>query len=145
MKRDCSGWAFMPCSGDDFGLTWLPPLKYLRILIRTWGQTQGASNHRRRGSAFSVMVGKYWNRLPASVVTAISLSIFKKGLEEVWTEAFPHLPHRLNTHLLISLFPPIPLACHPLAVITTIFYPTPCSVYVISSSPLWPTFYHYKP
>ncbi len=37
-KRDYSDWAFIPCSGDDFVMTSLPPSKYSRafwILIRT--------------------------------------------------------------------------------------------------------------
>ncbi len=37
-KRDCSDWAFIPCRGDDFGMTSLPPSRYSRgfwILIRT--------------------------------------------------------------------------------------------------------------
>ncbi len=54
---------------------------------------QGASRLRSRGSAFSVRVVKYWNKLPASVVTVPSVNVFKKRLEEVWTEVFPHLPH----------------------------------------------------
>ncbi len=54
---------------------------------------QGASHRRKRGSAFSVRVVKYWNELQASVVTTISVSVFKKRLEEVWTEVFHHLPH----------------------------------------------------
>ncbi len=89
---------------------------------------QGASHRRRRGSAFSVRVVKYWNKLPASVV-------FKKRLEKVWTELFPHW---LNT------YPPIPPAHHPLTVIISICNPTLCLIYVVSSDPLWPTFYHYK-
>ncbi len=51
---------------------------------------QGASRRRRRGSAFSVRVVKYWNKLPASVVTAPSVNVFKERLEEVWTEVFAH-------------------------------------------------------
>ncbi len=54
---------------------------------------QGASHCRKRGSALSVRVVKYWNKLPASVVTAPSVNVFKKRLEKVWTEVFPHLPH----------------------------------------------------
>ncbi len=54
---------------------------------------QGASHRRRRGSAFSVRAEKYWNKLPASVATAPSVNVFKKQLETVWTEVFPHLPH----------------------------------------------------
>ncbi len=40
---------------------------------------QGACHRRRRGSAFSVRVVKYWNKLPASVVTAPSVNVFTKG------------------------------------------------------------------
>ncbi len=54
---------------------------------------QGGSHRRRRGSAFSVRVVKYWNKLPASVVTAPSVNVFKKRLEKVWTEVFLYLPH----------------------------------------------------
>ncbi len=54
---------------------------------------QGASLRRRRGSAFSLRVVNCWNKLPASVVTAPSVNVFKKQLEKVWTEVFSHLPH----------------------------------------------------
>ncbi len=54
---------------------------------------QGVSHRRRRGSAFSMRVVKYWNKLPASVVTAPSVNVFKKRLEEIWIEVFYHLPH----------------------------------------------------
>ncbi len=54
---------------------------------------QGTSLRRRRGSAFSARVVKYWNKLPATVVTAFSAKIFKKRLEKVWIEVFPHLLH----------------------------------------------------
>ncbi len=67
---------------------------------------QGASHHRWRGSAFSVRVVKYWNKFPASVVTALSVNVSKKTLEKIRTEIFPHLPHWLNTHLPISNSPP---------------------------------------
>ncbi len=59
---------------------------------------QGASHRRRRGSAFSVRVVKYWNKFPASVVTAPSINVFKKRLEKVWIEVFPHPPHWLKCH-----------------------------------------------
>ncbi len=98
---------------------------------------QGASHGRRRGLAFSVRVVKYWNKLPTYVVTAPSVNIFKNRLEKVWTEVFPHLPHWLNTHIP----PPIPPAHHPLTDIISTCYPTPCSIYVVSSGPLWPTFH----
>ncbi len=53
---------------------------------------QGASQRRRRESAFSMRVVKCCNKLPASVVTAPSVNVFKKRLENVWTEVFTHLP-----------------------------------------------------
>ncbi len=43
-----------------------------------------------------------------------------------------------------STTPLIPPAHHLLTVIISISYPTPCSIYVVTSGPLWPTFYHYK-
>ncbi len=39
---------------------------------------QGPSRRRRRSGAFSVRVVKYWNRFPAHLVLAPSVSIFKK-------------------------------------------------------------------
>ncbi len=72
---------------------------------------QGASHRQRRESAFSVRVVKYWSKRPDSVVTAPSVNVFKKGLEKVWIEVFPHFPHWLNKHLPIALAP-IPPA-HP--------------------------------
>ncbi len=53
---------------------------------------QGASHRRRRGSAFSVRVVKYWNKLPASVFTDPSVNFFKKRLEKAWTEVFLKSP-----------------------------------------------------
>ncbi len=142
----------------------------------TWPERaplQGTLRYRlqRRGLAFSVMVVKYWNKLPPSVDTAPSVNVFKKRLEEVWTEVFPHLPPLLHT--------PPPPAHHSLTVIMSIHNPTPCFIYVsshwrehhtkvvqnsankilpfehqetiflqfiyvVSSGPLWPTFYYYK-
>ncbi len=54
---------------------------------------QGESQHLWRGSTFSMRVVKNLNKLPASIVTAPSFSIFQKRLAKVWTEVFPHLPH----------------------------------------------------
>ncbi len=106
---------------------------------------QGKSHRRRRGSAFSAGVVKYyWNKLPASALTATSFNIFKKRWDKVWTEAFPRLPHWLNAQLSKSILPPISHAHHPLKVIISICYPTPYSVYVVSSGQLWSNFYNYK-
>ncbi len=104
---------------------------------------QGTSLRRRRGSPFSVRVVKYWNNPPASIVTAPFVTIFKKRLEKVWTEALPYLPHRLKIHHHNSLTLP-PTARHSRTVPTFICYPNPCFVFVVSLGPLWPTFYHYK-
>ncbi len=126
---------------------WRQPFQHFSSLRGLRGHPfkvlQGASHRRRRGSAFSVWVVKYWNKLAASVVTAPSVNVFKKRLEKVWTEVFPHLTHRLSTHLPISLSP-IPPSHHPLTVTMSICYSTPCSIYVVSPGPLWPTVYHYK-
>ncbi len=65
-------------------------MQYIRYKSKV---LQDASHRRRRGSAFSVRVVKYWNKLSASVVTAPSINVFKKRLKKVWTEVFPHLPH----------------------------------------------------
>ncbi len=56
-------------------------LTYLKVL-------QGASHRWRWESAFSVRVVKYWNKLPASVVTAPYDNVFKKRLAKVWTEVY---------------------------------------------------------
>ncbi len=52
----------------------------------------GPSRLRRRSGAFSVRVVKYWNRLPAHLVLAPSVSIFKKQLDRHWFEIFPPAP-----------------------------------------------------
>ncbi len=72
-------------------LFFLPPARH-GLRGHPYKVLQGASHRRKRGSAFSVRVVKYWNKLPASVVTAPSVNVFKKRLEKVWTEVFPHLP-----------------------------------------------------
>ncbi len=53
---------------------------------------QNKSHRRKSGSAFSMRVVKYWYKLPASVVMGPSVNIFKKRLDQVWKEVFPHLP-----------------------------------------------------
>ncbi len=76
----------------DPNLFFLPPARR-GLRGHPFKVLQGASRLRRRGSAFSVRVVKYWNTFPASVVTVPSVNVFKKGLEKAWTEVFPHLPH----------------------------------------------------
>ncbi len=124
----------------DPNLFFLPPARS-DPRVHPYKVLRGASHRRMRGSAFSVRVVKYWNKLPALVVTAPSVNVLKK----VWTETFSHLPHWLNRHLSIFLPPPtVPSAHCLLTVIISICYQTPCFRYVVSSGPLWPTFYHYK-
>ncbi len=53
-----------------------PPRAGLRG--HTYRFLQGPSRLRRRSGAFSVRIVKYWNRLPARLVLAPSVSIFKK-------------------------------------------------------------------
>ncbi len=81
----------------DPNLFFLPPARR-GLRGHPYKVLQGACHRRRRGSAFSVKVVKHGNKLPASVVTAPSINVFKKRLEKVWTEVFPHLPHWPNTH-----------------------------------------------
>ncbi len=75
---------------------------------------QGASHRRSRGSSFSTRALKYWNKLPASVVTAPSVNVFKKRSEKVWTEVFPHLLHWQGTNLPIALLSPHPTCTPPI-------------------------------
>ncbi len=49
---------------------------------------QGETHRRLRRLAFSVRVVKYWNKLPASVLTVPF--VLKRRLEKVWTKDFPH-------------------------------------------------------
>ncbi len=61
---------------------------------------QGPSRLRRRSRVFSVRVVKYWNRLPAHLVLAPSVSIFKKQLDRHWFEIFPAAPVYFSPHSL---------------------------------------------
>ncbi len=131
-------------------MTWLPPSRCSRaiwILIQTRrglsGHTfkvlQGARHRRGRGSAFSVRVAKYWNKLPSSVVTAASADFFQETVgESLDRSLFPSPPvteHSVPSPFPISL-PPFPPAHHQLTVIISICYPTPCFIYVVYSGPL---------
>ncbi len=58
----------------------------------TYRLQQGPSRPRRRSSSFSVRVVKCWNRLPAHLALAPSVSIFKKQLDRHWFEIFPAAP-----------------------------------------------------
>ncbi len=122
----------------DPNLLFLPPARRglggLPYKVR-----QGASYSRRRGLAFSVGLWKteISSRLPS---LQFLLSMFsRKGWKMFGQKSFPISP--IDWTL---IYPPIPPAPHPLTVIISICYPTPCSIYVVSSGPLWPTFCHYK-
>ncbi len=58
----------------------------------TYRLLQGPSRLRRRSSAFSVRVVKYWNRLQTPLVLTPSVSIFKRQLDRQWSEIFPAAP-----------------------------------------------------
>ncbi len=62
------------------------------VVTHAYRLLQGPSRLRRRSGAFSVRVVKYWNRLPAHLVLAPSVSIFKKQLDRHWFEIFPAAP-----------------------------------------------------
>ncbi len=67
-----------------------PPRAGLRG--HTYRLLQRPSRLRRRSGAFSVRIVKFWNRLPAHLVLAPSVSIFKKQLDRHWSEIFPAAP-----------------------------------------------------
>ncbi len=69
--------AFKIFKDIDPNLFFLPPVRS-GLGGRPFKVLQGASHRRRRGSAFSVRVVQYWNKLPASVVTAPFVNVFKK-------------------------------------------------------------------
>ncbi len=66
----------------DLNLFFLPPAQ-CGLRGHPYKVLQFASHRRKRGSAFSVRVVKYWNKLQASVVTAPSVDVFKKRMEKV--------------------------------------------------------------
>ncbi len=72
----------------DSNLLFLPPARH-GLRGHPFKVLQDASHRQRRASASSVRVVKCWNKLPASVVTAPSVNVFKRRLKEVWTEVFP--------------------------------------------------------
>ncbi len=86
---------FLGCWSE---LVFLPPIRR-GLRGHPYKELQGKRRRQWGGSAFSVRVAKYCNKLPASVVTAPSVKIFKKRLEKFWTDAFPVLPHWLNSQL----------------------------------------------
>ncbi len=45
----------------------------------------------RRGAAFSVRLPPKWNTLPLEVVTALTLDLFKRMLDDRWTLLFPDI------------------------------------------------------
>ncbi len=94
---------FMGLLDIDPNLFFLPPARR-GLRGHPFKVLQGVSHRRRRWSAFSVRVVKYWNKLPASVVTAPSINVFKKRLEKVWTEVLPLLPQLTEN----SSNPPFP-------------------------------------
>ncbi len=58
------------------------------FFLHTFRLLQGPSRLRRRSCAFSVRIVKFWNRLPAHLVLAPSVSISKKQLDRHWSKIF---------------------------------------------------------
>ncbi len=69
------------------------PLDAVLLDAHPYKVFQGKSHRRRRGSAFSMRVRKYWNKLPASVATAPFVNIFKKGWRKFGEKSFPISPN----------------------------------------------------
>ncbi len=70
---------------------------------------QGTSHRRRRGVAFSAWVVKYWNRLPASVVTTPSVNVFKTSFNRGLSSSPPSLHPLTFTFLYVAWFPVLPV------------------------------------
>ena len=51
--------------------------------------TEPIARLQRRANSFAVRTPKYWNMLPAHVVTAPSLKAFKSRLDACWSDVFP--------------------------------------------------------
>ncbi len=100
-----SGWSDYRIQGIHDSIRCGSKLQFsLSHSMRRQMTPQGKTHRLRRGSTFSVMVVKYWDKLPA-----FSVNIFKKRLNEAWTEVFQHLSHWMNTHLPNTLTPPLSL------------------------------------
>ncbi len=98
----------------DPNLFFLPPTRR-GLRGHPYKVLQGARHRRAIGSAFSVRVVKYWNKLPASVVTATAVKMFSRKVGQSFgrslspspllTEhSFAYSPHRptctppINSH-----------------------------------------------
>ncbi len=91
---------------------------------------QGPSRLRRRSGAFSVRKVKFWNRLPAHLVLAPSVSNFKKQLDRHWSEIFPAAHVYLLSPFIDNFFYTVTsdYSCFP-------FTPNPRSAYVVIIGP----------
>ncbi len=104
-------WTSSTWSDDDFGLTWLPLSRKFTGLLdanlnmffflsptrrglrgHSYKEVQGATTD-GDGQPFRKGLWNHWNKLPASVGTVHSVKMFKKRLQKVRTEVYPHLPH----------------------------------------------------
>ncbi len=131
INHDCSGWAFIPCRGDDCGLTWLPPSRIHNcffsrpldvVLEGPYKFLQGKS-HRRRWGLWNTKISYH---LPS---LQLLLSIFlRTGWIKFGRKFFPISP--LTEHSFPQPTSPPPPAYCLLTVTNSICYPTPCSAYV---------------
>ncbi len=105
-----------------------PPRAGLRG--HTYRLLQGPSRLRRRSGAFSVQVVKYWNRLPAHLVLAPSVSVFKKQFDRHWFEIFPAAPVSLLSPFIDNFLNTVTTdyLCFPLT-------PNPRPVYLVIIGP----------
>ncbi len=81
---------------------------------------QGPSRRIRRKSSFSILVVKFWNRLPISIATSPSINSFKRQLDSAWKDLFSEVPW-----FPISLTPPSPNSAIPFYIIPSYAIPTP--------------------
>ncbi len=134
-KRDCSGWAFIPCSGNDFGLFWIPNWRYSRafwILILP-SVRRGLRRHPykplqgerppKKGVGIFVEGCAILEKTPGFRRNSSFCQYFKETVgESLDTSLSPSSPLAKNWSSISLPTPP----SHPLTYIISICYPTPC-------------------
>ncbi len=75
----------------DPGLFFIPPVRP-GLRGHLFKVLQAPSRSLRRKSSYSIRVVKYWNRLPAPIVTAPSVNSFKRQLDSAWDKLFAKVP-----------------------------------------------------
>ncbi len=113
-ETDCSGWAFISCTGNGYKSTWVPHPIYLPFVgyrsepvffcLPLVTALEGTTLRCSKVQATAGGDGKF----PSSVITALSVKIVKQRVDEGWTDVFPYLPYSFQSHLPNSISMPRP-------------------------------------